>query len=135
MVAKNPAGFLRKSIEDDYADPVDFVSKEERERQAQKAAAQQKQQEWRKKMEDYKFWLEAKPEHMVFWDLRQWEKRYEEEQGRKPTKEEVSAQQEKLIKGLPTNTEKQMEIFGKVVFREGTLEPLDKSTDPNLGSG
>jgi hypothetical protein len=72
---------------------------------------------------------------MVFWDLRQWEKRYEEEQGRKPTKEEVSAQQEKLIKGLPTNTEKQMEIFGKVVFREGTLEPLDKSTDPNLGSG
>jgi hypothetical protein len=135
MVTKNPAGFLRKSIEDDYADPVDFVSKEERERQAQKAAAQQKQQEWRKKMEDYKIWLEAKPEHKVFWDLRQWEKRYDEEQGRKPTKEEVNAQQAKLIASLPTDTEKQQEIFGKVVFREGTLEPLDKSTDPNLGSG
>jgi len=132
---KNPAGFFRKSIEDDYADPVDFVSKEERQQQVQKAAEQQKQQEWRKKIEEYKFWLEAKPEHKVFWDLRQWEKRYEEEQGRKPTREEVNARQEKLIKELPTNTEKQQEIFGKVIFREGTLEPLDKSTDPNLGSG
>jgi len=125
MIAKNPAGFLRKSIEVDYADPSDFIPKAERERLAQKAEEHKQKQEWQRKVDNYKNWLESKPEHKVYWALHQWQKRYQEEHGSGPSAEDVRQQQSLLISELPSNEQKQIEIFGEVVFKPNGLELLE----------
>ncbi|HWT77874.1 MAG TPA: replication initiator protein A, partial [Candidatus Methylomirabilis sp.] len=53
-VAKNPAGFLVKSVEDDYATPKGFVSKAERQRQEEacKASEREKAEERRRHQEE-----------------------------------------------------------------------------------
>lgn len=132
LVAKNPAGFLRKSIEDDYADPAAFISKEKQQGEYEKAAELKKQQEWNKKVDDYKFWFESKPEHKVSWDLRHWEKGYKNQHAREPTSEETKFKQEQLIKNLPSNEQMQIQILGKVIFKENCLELIDKKNKLNV---
>jgi len=123
LIKKSPAGFLRKSIEEDYAEPQGFVSRGEREKRAKKAAERQQQQERQRKVEEYEYQTKTPPEKLVYGDLYLWEKNFKKENGRPPTKQEKSTQQKELIEKLPTDKELQEQLFGRVVFAEGKSEP------------
>ena len=119
LIKKSPAGFLRKSIEEDYAEPQGFVSREEREKSAKKAAERQQQQEQQRKVEKYEYQTKTPPEKLIYGDLFLWEKNFKKKNGRPPTKQEKSAQQKELIRKLPTNKELQEQLVGRVLFAEG----------------
>lgn len=114
---------MRKSIEEDYAEPQGFVSREEREKSAKKAAERQQQQEQQRKVEKYEYQTKTPPEKLIYGDLFLWEKNFKKKNGRPPTKQEKSAQQKELIRKLPTNKELQEQLFGRVLFAEGKSGP------------
>ena len=122
---QNPAGFLRKSIEDNFADPPGYLSKEEIEKRKIAAADRNKRQEWQEKVEAYKSWKETDPKHLIYWPLHTWKKEFKKENGRDPSVDEIKLKEEELIKSLPSDEEKQKEMFGKIVF-EKTDNLFDK---------
>ena len=69
-VAKNPAGFLVKSVEDDYATPKGFVSKAERQRQEEacKASEREKAEERRRHQEEEARERAAKQAATAYWE-------------------------------------------------------------------
>lgn len=126
LVKSNPAGFLRKSIEEDYTDPPNFISEEEREQRDKKAAYKKKCIEWQRKVDEYKRWIETPPDKLVYGELLLWEKDYREKHGQAPAKEEKVLKQQELIKKLPTNEELQIKLFSKVVFNSEKSQSLEE---------
>ncbi len=76
LVRENPAGFLRMSIDDDYGDPSNFISKEERQRREKTAEGNKKYRKWLDKVAEYKRTIEMPPEKLVYGELWLWESRY-----------------------------------------------------------
>ena len=119
---KNPAGFLRKSIEENYSPPADYVSPKEQEQKKKQRDEFKKQQEWQNKIDGYKKWVETSPEHKIYWSIEKWKKEYRKKHSRLPSIEEIKNKEKELINELPTDEEKQIEIFGKVIYKGKTLE-------------
>ena len=128
LIKENPAGFLRKSIEETYNDPAGFISKEEQGHRAKELAKAKERQEWQFKIDSYKQQIETPVEGLVYGDLMLWEIRYKKEHGQPPTPKEKEAKQKELIEKRPTNKELQEQLFGKVVFKEKTLEPIENES-------
>ena len=124
-VKENPAGFLRMSIEEDYAEPAKFVSKEERELRRKKAEALKKREEWLIKIEDYRSELQITPEQKIYGEQILWERDYKREHNRTPTTEEKTIKRAELIANLPTPQQRQEQIFGKILFSAETPEELE----------
>ena len=116
LISKNPAGFLRKSIEENYAPPKDYVSPKEKERQAKKQA-EQKQKEQKEKEREYKNWLQQTPEQRVQHKVDFWLNKERNLKKREPSKEEIKTKQQEYIECEPTPEEKQKQLFGKVIFK------------------
>jgi len=125
LVGENPAGFLRMSIEDDYGDPPNFISKEERARRAKIVEGNERYRKWLDRVEEYKYHLETPPEKLVYGDLWLWENRHKKEQGQPPTQEEKAAKEQELIEQLPEKDELQKQIFSKVMFKAKTVNELE----------
>lgn len=134
LVSENSAGFLRRSIEENYNDPPGYVPEAERRRRQFKAERQQRKREWQRKIEEYKAWLSSEPRHKVYWNLMKWEKAFKEAHGRPPTSEEVVNQQNILIGKLPSNDAIQREIFGKAIFQSATVEELENELKSHSGA-
>ncbi len=126
LVARSPGGFLRNSIIDNYTDPPGFISKDEREKKKQEAIERKRRQDWQDRVERYKSWVESKPDDQVHWPLYKWEKEYKENNDHPPSPDEIKAKKQELIKALPSDHEKQIEIFGRIVFEENTGDLFDK---------
>ena len=126
LIKENPAGFLRKSIEEGYVDPQGFVSKEERELKAKQAEEYKKRQERQRKIEDYRAELKTTPKQKAYGFLISWEAGYKKQHGHPPTVEEKNEKQKELIKELPSLEERQQQIFGKILFKATTVEEFEK---------
>jgi len=129
-LGKNPAGFLRKSIEDNYSPPVDYVSPEQQEQQAKRKAEQQRQREWEDKQAAWQKWLETSPSQKVYGDLMIWQTRFKRENNRLPTIEETKEKEQELIKALPSNEEMQIKIFGEVKYKNSNLDLFEDNKQP-----
>ncbi|MBD3342320.1 MAG: hypothetical protein GF353_24685, partial [Candidatus Lokiarchaeota archaeon] len=120
LIGKNPAGYLRKAIEGNWSLPTNFVPKEERIKQEKKQEEARRRQEYSTKINYYKEWLQMSDKQKVKGELVLYEMRFRKRNNRMPTIDELAKEEEKLLKQLPTNEEKQIQLFGKVVFQEAT---------------
>lgn len=113
QVSKNPAGFLRKAIEENWTAPADYISPEEQQRRDEKEAERQRRNEHQVKVDRYKEWLAMTPRERVKGDLWVWEFQYRKGHNEQlPTADEKQAKEQELIGQLPTDEEKQIQIFG-----------------------
>ena len=113
-VAQNPPGFLRKAIEGDWTAPADYISPEEQERLKKQYQESQRRREMQMKIEDYQTWLNQTPEEKVKGEIWFWEHQYKKDHnGQAPTLEEKQSKQQELIQQIPTEEQKQVELFGK----------------------
>ena len=126
-VKNNPPGFLRKSIEDDYAIPPNYVSQQEKELRDQKIADNEKHRRWQEKVEQYRRHLDTTPESLVYGQTMLWEIAYKKENNNTaPSPSEKAAKQQELIDLLPEPKELQKQIFGQVIFTAQTAEQLEQ---------
>jgi len=113
-VSQNPAGFLRVSIEQNYATPPNYLSPEEHQSRIKQHQASKARQVLQDKIYEYKQWQEMTPTERVKGDLWVWEFQYKKEHGQQPTTEQQQAKQQELIEQLPTEEEMQIQLFGKI---------------------
>jgi polynucleotide 5'-kinase involved in rRNA processing len=112
LVGKNPAGFLRKSIEEGYQPPEDYLSHKETEFQRQREG--DRKERWRKHREelikqDIANWDKTPPEERVSGRLDAWIFT----QQASPTQDEIERKLQELIDSLPqTDEEKGEYILG-----------------------
>ncbi|MBD3253510.1 MAG: hypothetical protein GF383_00375 [Candidatus Lokiarchaeota archaeon] len=107
--------------------PTNFVPKEERIKQEKKQEEARRRQEYSTKINNYKEWLQMSEKQKVKGELVLYEMRFRKRNNRMPTIDELAKEEEKLLKQLPTNEEKQIQLFGKVVFQEATPSLFDES--------
>lgn len=124
-VEKNPAGFLRQSIADDYADPPGYISPREKQRQVQ-ATQQRLQEEFNQQHQVYRRWLASTPEEREEPFLNNITiTKFRLKHKREPKQHEINEMRQESVANQPSLTEKQKEIFGKVLFRATTVQELD----------
>ncbi len=82
----------------------------------------QKGQEFTAKKKDYETWLKQTPEERVQYLLDLWLVNVKTFEKREPSEEEIKAKQAEYMKGLPSPEERQKKIFGRIIFKENTLE-------------
>jgi len=124
LIKKNAIGWIRTALSEEWdKPPVGFESPEERatkKKQREKSAkqlrdavdAQQKEEEWRE-------WYNALPEQRVRGDLFIWENLYRRDHGGQlPTESERLQKQSDLVAQLPSNEQKQRDVFGFVKYPE-----------------
>lgn len=117
LIKKNPAGYLIKAIEGNWALPPNFVPKEERIKRQQDQEERKKQHEYNLRVQEYKDWLKITDKQKVKGELMMWEIRYKKRNNRLPTPDELAKKEAELIKQLPTNEEKQIQLFGKIIVK------------------
>lgn len=114
-VDQNPAGYLRKAIEDDYAPPDGFMTKAERDAQAAryKAAeqARQRAQERQQKLDEFRSWMNMTPEKRAEGELWVWKMRFKRDKKRSPSADEVEAVRQELLERQETPAQKWAELF------------------------
>lgn len=112
LLGRNPAGYLRKAIEEDYTPPEGFTTAAQREEQKQKEQEEKQQQEVHRKEREYQQWLNTPDEEKIKGDLWIWDHRFKKEQKRNPSPEEIETKKRDLILNLPNLEEKRRQIFG-----------------------
>ena len=118
MISKNPAGWLRSAIEQDYSAPANLETKEKKQKREKAQKEAKEQHELRLKIESYQQLRDAEPESQVWWPLERWKKDFTKKNDRLPTHEEAEQEKALLIAKLPSNEELQMQYFGKIIFPE-----------------
>lgn len=116
MISKNPAGWLRSAIEQNYSAPANLETKEKKAKRVQLKQIADEQLAQAIKKDDYKRWMSTSPESKVWYKLERWKKQYMAEKGHNPAPDLVTAEQQRLIAELPTNEEIQMQYFGKIIY-------------------
>lgn len=115
LVQKNPAGFLRKAIEEDYQPPKEYLDQQNKKSQEQKE--KDRQERWLQHREELirqeiANWdavpLEARIEgRLGFWTT------VETMSGRTPTPEQMEAKKQELIDSLPQTDEDKFEYLSQ----------------------
>ena len=111
QLAKNPAGYLRKAIEEDYSPPEGFTTREQREERAKKAKDAERQRLTREKEQDFEKWLKLTDKGKIAGQLMIWEFRFKKEHNRPPSAEEKSAREEELIAKIPNPEKYKKDLF------------------------
>lgn len=111
LLGRNPAGYLRKAIEEDYTPPEGFTTTAQREEQKRKDQEEKQQQEVHRKEREYQQWLETPDEEKIKGDLWIWDHRFKKEHKRNPSPEEIETKRRDLILNLPSPEEKRKQIF------------------------
>jgi len=126
MISKNPAGWLRKAIEQNYTAPDNLETKEKKDKRAKLKQIHDEKLAERLRADEYEKWMSSTAETKVWYFVERWKKNFSKEEQRPPTAEEVAAEQKRQIALLATNEEMQMKCFGKIVYPEH----LNKKTGP-----
>ena len=126
LIKKNPAGYLIKAIEGNWALPPNFVPKEERIKRQQEQEDRKKHQEFNLRVQEYKDWLKLTDKQKVKGELIIWEMRFKKRNNRLPTPDELANKEAELVKQLPTNEEKQIQLFGKIIVKNDIPGLFDK---------
>jgi plasmid replication initiation protein len=113
LVEKNPAGFLRKSIEENYQPPMEYIDHRDRRARSQKEEARRER------------WLRHR-EEMIKQDFADWDKKAPEERvkgilnfwiagqklnGSEPTSEQIEARKQELKGSLPRTDEEKWQYI------------------------
>jgi hypothetical protein len=106
LLDRNPAGYLRKAIEEDYTPPEGFTTSAQREERKRKEQEEKQQQELLRKEREYQEWLNTPDEEKIKGDLWIWQHRFKKEYQRNPSQDEIEAKKHLLICKLPTPEEK-----------------------------
>lgn len=107
-ITDNPAGFLRKMIEENWSAPDGFVSRSEQdEKQRDRAAAEQELlaeylAEWAEVEQGTDDFLALPPEQQIAARFDLWESEYRRRHRANPTEEERQKQKARYLESLPT---------------------------------
>lgn len=121
LIKDNPPGFLRNSIIKDFNNPANFVSKEERERQAKLREEQKRRGQHQEKLREWEEWQQGSMEDKIKGSLWYWQFGFEKENKRKPTVDEIEIRRAEFIKEIPSDSEKYKQIFGKPLQQSENL--------------
>ncbi|NWG32580.1 MAG: replication initiator protein A [Rhodocyclaceae bacterium] len=115
LVERNPGGFLRKAIEEDYQPPKEYLKQQERKEQERKN--EDKRERWRRYREELigqgvTNWDKVSPERRIEGRLSFWIAS-ETMNGRKPTLEQIEIKKQELIDGLPQTDEERWEYLSQ----------------------
>jgi len=115
LLEKNPPGFLRKAIEENYQPPKDYLDQQNRKDKEQKK--EDRQERWLKYRE------ELIKQDIANWDQVPLEKRIEGRlgfwitgetmNGRKPTSEQIEIKKQELIDSLPKTDEDKFDYLSQ----------------------
>jgi len=122
-ITKNPAGFLRQMIEEDWPAPQGLTTKAQEEEARRRSEERKVAQERRAREGTLKDWLNQSPEEKVAGDLFVWKERVRGETDRYPTEEEREAKKQELIANLPTEAEMRKKLLGEEEEDDRTNKP------------
>jgi len=115
LVSKNPAGFLRKAIEESYQPPKEYLDQQDRKDKKQKK--EDRQERWLKRRkelikQDIDNWDQVTSEKRIegrleFWIIG------ETMNGRKPTPEKIEIKKQELIDSLPKTDEDKFDYLAQ----------------------
>ena len=123
LIEKNPAGWIRKALQENWQKPTGFETEAERKKRTadreQKQAELTAHMEAQAKEELWKSWYTMTPQQRVQGDLLFWKVAYKREHsGNEPITDLLRQKEAELIATLPSSKEKQNEIFGYVKYPE-----------------
>jgi len=115
LVEKNPAGFLRKAIEENYQPPQEFLDKQES--NVRKEKEKDRKERWivyREKLINHELanWDSISPASRIEGRLNFWITG-ETMNGRKPTPEQIEIKKQELIDSLPKTDEDKFEYLSQ----------------------
>jgi len=115
LIGKNPAGFLRKSIEENYQPPEDYLHY--RDREAREQRAKDRRERWLQHREelieqDIANWDKTLPEERVKGRLDFWTAG-ERLNGPGPAPEQIEVKKQELIDNLPKTDEEKQEYIAR----------------------
>lgn len=121
LIQKNPAGWIRKCLMENWSAPAGYVSPDEvlRQKQEQEAreTTQRAQLEAEQREDDWKLWYTSTPQQRVKGELWLWAAKYKREHdGKEPSQDEHGQKEAELMAALPSNIEKQQQLFGFVKY-------------------
>lgn len=121
LIQKNPAGWIRKCLIENWKKPAGYVSGEDLSRQKrerdEREAAQRALIDAQRSEEEWQIWNSMTPKQKVVGDLWTWVAKYKREHnGSEPSKEEYERKEIELIDTLPSHTEKQQQLFGYLKY-------------------
>lgn len=109
----NPAGYLRKMIEENWAAPEGYRALEEVVVEHQKANATELALEKRTRLQRWEMWQAGTPEEKVRGELILWARAFHEKHGRTATDAEKTVQKHRLLEQLPAIERKyRQELLG-----------------------
>jgi hypothetical protein len=100
----------------------DSLNKFESEQKLKRKKEEKNKEDFEQKIEEYKRWFENTPEQRVQHMVDFWMNKVKTFEKRDPTEEEILKRQQELILQELTPEAKQKRLFGKVIFKENTLE-------------
>lgn len=123
MIQKNPAGWIRKCLAEEWGAPAGYVAPEvltqQQQERATREAAQRAQLEAQRLEEDWRSWVSMTPKQRVVGEVWAWASQYKREHdGQEPSPQAYADKEAELIAALPSNTEKQQQLFGFVKYPE-----------------
>jgi len=115
LVERNPGGFLRKAIEENYQPPKEYLEQKDKRDKEQKK--EDRRERWRRYREELirqntNNWDKVSPERRIEGRLSFWIAS-ETMKGRKPTLEQIEVKKQELIDGLPQTDEERWEYLSQ----------------------
>jgi len=115
LVERNPGGFLRKAIEENYQPPKEYLEQKDKRDKEQKK--ENRRERWRRYREELigqgvANWDKVSPERRIEGRLSFWIAS-ETMKGRKPTLEQIEVKKQELIDGLPQTDEERWEYLSQ----------------------
>jgi len=115
LVERNPGGFLRKAIEENYQPPKEYLEQKDKRNKEQKK--EDRRERWRRYREELirqntNNWDKVSPERRIEGRLSFWIAS-ETMKGKKPTLEQIEIKKQELIDGLPQTDEERWEYLSQ----------------------
>ncbi len=114
-LAKNPAGYLRRAIEDNYAPPEGFLSRKQKAEMKARAKERDRQQQLAKVEAEFRDWLKLTDEEKVSGHIWIWKMRFKRENGREATSTELQEQKAELLANIPTPEEYKKVLLNQLI--------------------
>lgn len=114
-LTKNPAGYLRRAIEDNYAPPEGFLSRKQRAEMKAKAKERERQIKLAEVEREFQSWIKLTDEEKVSGHVMLWKLRFKRENKREASIEEIQNQKGDLIANLPSPEEYKKVLLNQLI--------------------
>ncbi len=114
-LAKNPAGYLRRAIEDNYAPPEGFLTRKQKAELKEKAKEREKARKLAEVEREFQNWMKLTNEEKIVGHLWRWKSRFKRENDREPSFEETAEQKSELLANIPTPEEYKKALLNELI--------------------